>query len=99
MVSTVKQSYLATGAGALLLTLLGGAAVVLLIACANVTNLLLARSWHRSREIGIRLAMGASRWRVVRQLLIECTLIAGGGALVGGYLSLFGIAAISRALP
>jgi predicted permease len=96
-VVTAKEGYLATGAGALLLTLLGGAAIVLLIACANVANLLLARSWRRSREIAIRLAVGASRWRVVRQLLIECSLIAGGGAVVGASLSIFGIRAVSRA--
>ena len=82
-----------------ILALMGAVVFVLLIACANVANLVLVRASWRERELAVRAALGANRWSLIRQMLAESLLIAGGGAIAGLILASFGISILQRIGP
>ena len=93
------REHLAGAARPQLLLLLGAVGMVLMIACVNVANMLLARSFARQREMAIRTALGATRLQLARQLLVESLALALAGGLAGAALGLWGYKLVLRLVP
>ncbi|MFT3869424.1 MAG: ABC transporter permease [Nibricoccus sp.] len=93
------REHIASGSRTNLLLLCGAVGTVLLIACVNIANMLLARSFTRTKEMAIRTALGATRGQLIRQLLTESLMLAFAGGLLGTVVGLWGYGLVERLVP
>jgi predicted permease len=97
VVRSFEEWFVGANARALYTLIWGGAGFVLLVICANIANILLEQATERSREIAIQLALGASRWRIIRPFLVEAVLLSTAGGAIGWWLARAGVGLYARA--